>query len=42
MALISMQNVRYGFGEPWLLDGISFNIEKGERVGLLGRNRVSG
>ena len=38
MALISMQNVRYGFGEPWLLDGISFNIEKGERVGLLGRN----
>ena len=38
MALISMQNVRYGFGEPWLLDGIGFNIEKGERVGLLGRN----
>ncbi len=38
MAIISAQNVRYGFGEPWLLDGISFNIEKGERVGLLGRN----
>ena len=40
MALISMQNVRWGFGEPFLLDGISFNIEKGERVGLLGRNGV--
>ncbi len=38
MALISMQNVRYGFGGSDLLDGISFNIEKGERVGLLGRN----
>jgi len=40
MALISMQDVRWGFGEPYLLDGISFNIEKGERVGLLGRNGV--
>ncbi|MFO8048442.1 MAG: ATP-binding cassette domain-containing protein [Desulfosudaceae bacterium] len=40
MALISMRDVRWGFGEPALLDGISFNLEKGERVGLLGRNGV--
>ncbi|MEW6076316.1 MAG: ATP-binding cassette domain-containing protein [Thermodesulfobacteriota bacterium] len=40
MALISMHDVRWGFGEPYLLDGISLNIEKGERVGLLGRNGV--
>ena len=38
MALIAMRDVRWGFGEPALLDGISVNIEKGERVGLLGRN----
>jgi ATP-binding cassette subfamily F protein uup len=38
MALISMHDVRWGFGKPFLLDGISMNIEKGERVGLLGRN----
>jgi ABC transport system ATP-binding/permease protein len=40
MALISLHDVRWGFGGPALLDGISFNIEKGERVGLLGRNGV--
>ncbi|MBA2879898.1 ATP-binding cassette subfamily F protein uup [Desulfosalsimonas propionicica] len=38
MALISIQEVSWGIGRPYLLDGISGNIEKGERVGLLGRN----
>jgi ABC transport system ATP-binding/permease protein len=40
MALIGMHEVCWGAGEPALLDGISFQIEKGERVGLLGRNGV--
>jgi ATP-binding cassette subfamily F protein uup len=40
MALIGMHDVCWGFGDPHLLNGISFQIEKGERVGLLGRNGV--
>ena len=40
MALIGMRDVVWGFGDPPLLDGISFQIERGERVGLLGRNGV--
>jgi ATP-binding cassette subfamily F protein uup len=40
MALIGMREVIWGFGDPPLLDGITFQIEKGERVGLLGRNGV--
>jgi ABC transport system ATP-binding/permease protein len=40
MALIGMHEVSWGFGEPALLERISFQIEKGERVGLLGRNGV--
>ena len=38
MALISMQEVRIGFGGHPLLDDVSFQVERGERVGLLGRN----
>lgn len=38
MALISIQEVSWGVGRPYLLDRITGNIEKGERVGLLGRN----
>ncbi len=38
MALISFQEVSLGFGGPLLLDGVSFQIEPGERLGLLGRN----
>lgn len=33
-----MQEVRIGFGGHPLLDEVSFQIERGERVGLLGRN----
>ena len=40
MALIGMRDVTWGFDDPALLDGVSFQIEKGERVGLLGRNGV--
>ena len=38
MALISFQEVRIGFGGHPLLDDVSFQIERGERLGLLGRN----
>lgn len=38
MALISLQDVTIGFGGHPLLEGVSFQIERGERVGLLGRN----
>jgi ABC transport system ATP-binding/permease protein len=40
MALISMQAASLGFGGPPLLDGVSLQIERGEMVGLLGRNGV--
>jgi ATP-binding cassette subfamily F protein uup len=38
MALISLQEVSLGFGGPLLLEGIQLQIERGEWVGLLGRN----
>ncbi len=38
MALISLHDLRYGFGGTLLLDGIHLQIERGERVALLGRN----
>ncbi|MBW2663273.1 MAG: ATP-binding cassette domain-containing protein, partial [Deltaproteobacteria bacterium] len=40
MALIGMRDVCWGFGEPQLLEKITFQIAKGERVCLLGRNGV--
>ena len=40
MAIIGMRNVSWGFGGPPLLDDITFQIEKGERVSLVGRNGV--
>ena len=40
MALIGMRNMCWGFVEPPLLENITFQIEKGERVCLLGRNGV--
>lgn len=38
MALVSLQEVRIAFGGPELLDGVTFQIERGERVCLVGRN----
>jgi ABC transport system ATP-binding/permease protein len=38
MALISLQDVSLGFGGPRLLEGVNLQIERGEWVGLLGRN----
>ncbi len=40
MALISLQEVTLGFGGPPLLDGVSFHLEQGDRVCLIGRNGV--
>jgi len=38
MALINFKNVSIGFGGPYLLDKVDFQIEAGEKVCLLGRN----
>ncbi len=40
MALIGMREVCWGFGDPLLLEKVTFQIAKGERVCLLGRNGV--
>jgi ABC transport system ATP-binding/permease protein len=40
MALISLQDVTWGFAEPPLLENISLQIEKGERICMVGRNGV--
>lgn len=38
MALVSLQEVRIAFGGLDLLDGVTLQIERGERVCLVGRN----
>lgn len=38
MALLGLQEIRVRFGGPWLLDGATLNVERGERICLLGRN----
>lgn len=38
MALISLKDVRLAFGGPELIDGVSLQIERRERVCLVGRN----
>ncbi|MCU0878449.1 MAG: ATP-binding cassette domain-containing protein, partial [Pirellulaceae bacterium] len=38
MPLISVKELRIGFRGPPLLDGVSCQIEPGQRIGLLGRN----
>ena len=38
MALLSLQDLYVSFGDPPLLDGVSLQLEAGERVGILGRN----
>ena len=40
MALIAIRDVCWGFGDPPLLENITLQIEKGERVCLVGRNGV--
>lgn len=38
MALINLRNITIGFGSPLLIDGIDLQVERGERVCLVGRN----
>jgi len=38
MALITLKNISIQFGGPQILDGISLNIESGERACITGRN----
>jgi len=38
MPLLSLRDVSFTFSHPTLLDGITLEIEKGQRIGLLGRN----
>jgi ATP-binding cassette subfamily F protein uup len=40
MAVIGMREVYWGFGDPPLLENVTFQIEKGQRVCLVGRNGV--
>src|SRR3569833_3051200 len=38
MALLSLRDVSLAFGGPRLLDHVDWQVERGERVSLLGRN----
>jgi len=38
MALLSLRDVTFGFESPPLVEHVDLQIERGERVGLLGRN----
>src|SRR6187401_1976720 len=38
MSLVAVKELRIGFRGPLLLDGVSCQIESGQRIGLLGRN----
>ncbi|TAN60699.1 ATP-binding cassette domain-containing protein [bacterium] len=38
MALINLRRITIGFGSPLLIDGVDLQIERGERVCLVGRN----
>ena len=40
MALLSIRDVSIGFGGSLVLENIDLQIERGERLGLLGRNGV--
>ncbi|MBW2612668.1 MAG: ATP-binding cassette domain-containing protein [Deltaproteobacteria bacterium] len=40
MPMIGMRDVCWGFGDPQLLENITFQIRKGERICLVGRNGV--
>ncbi len=38
MAVLSFRDVTFGFGQPPLVEHADLQIERGERIGLLGRN----
>ena len=38
MALVSLQDVSVSFGGPLVLEHVDLQVEKGERVALIGRN----
>ncbi|MDD2390375.1 MAG: ATP-binding cassette domain-containing protein [Desulfobacterales bacterium] len=38
MALMALNNVNLGFGDPSLFDNVDLQIEQGERICLIGRN----
>ena len=38
MPLLSLNNLSFTYSRPTLLDGITLHIERGERIGLVGRN----
>src|SRR5688572_7799905 len=38
MPLVSVKDLRIGYRGPPLLDGVTCQIEPGQRIGLLGRN----
>lgn len=38
MALLSLNNLSFTYSKPNLLEGITLHIERGERIGLVGRN----
>ncbi len=38
MPLLALDELRFTYSSPTLLDGVSLNVERGERVGLVGRN----
>lgn len=38
MAVVCLRDVSFGFVSPPLLDHVEFSVERGERIGLLGRN----
>ena len=38
MALLALKDVSFGFGGPPLLERINLQIERGERICLIGRN----
>ena len=38
MSLVSLRQLSFAWGGPLLLDGIDLEIDKGERIGLVGRN----
>jgi ABC transport system ATP-binding/permease protein len=38
MSLLTVQNLQIAFGHVALLDGVSFSLERGERICLIGRN----